>query len=136
MTPEAMAGLHARAFTAPPPWSVSDFAALLARPEVFAVVREDGFALGRAIAGEAELLTLAVQPGARRRGVGRALLAGFLEEARMRGAARAFLEVGEDNLAARGLYAAAGFMRVGRRRGYLRTPEGVAADALVLARDL
>lgn len=137
MTPEALAALHGRCFRFPPPWSAADFAGFAADPLAFLLVEGDaGFLLGRAVAGEAELLTLAVAPEARRRGLGRKLLARFLYQAQLRGAERAFLEVAADNPAAISLYESAGFARAGSRTGYYRTPEGNRIDALVLARDL
>ena len=52
---------------------------------------------------------LAVVPGFRGRGVGRALLAAVDERARARGCVKVTLEVREDNAQARGLYQAHGF---------------------------
>jgi ribosomal-protein-alanine N-acetyltransferase len=135
MTPDALAALHARCFQTPPPWSGTDFAGLTADPLVFLLVEGDGgFLLGRAVAGEAELLTLAVAPEARRRGLGRKLVARFLYQARLRGSERAFLEVSARNAAAVALYESAGFEPAGRRRNYYITPDGERFDALVLAR--
>ncbi|AMY67857.1 GNAT family N-acetyltransferase [Frigidibacter mobilis] len=134
MSPEALAALHAACFTVPRPWSAAEFAGLLARPDAFLLPAPAGFLLGRALAGEAELLTLAVDPGARRAGTGSRLVAQFLAEAAGRGAEAAFLEVAEDNLAAIALYATAGFAQAGRRRGYYRLPGGGATDALVMTR--
>ncbi|MFN4101064.1 MAG: GNAT family N-acetyltransferase, partial [Pararhodobacter sp.] len=107
MTPEALAALHARAFATPPPWSAAGFAGLLDSPLVFLTADAQGraFALGRVVAGEAELLTLATDPAARRQGLARAQMAAFEREAQARGAVTAFLEVAEDNAAARALYA-------------------------------
>lgn len=137
MTPEALATLHARCFQSPPPWSAADFAGFLADPLAFLLVEGDaGFLLGRAVAGEAELLTLAVAPEARRRGLARTLVARFLYQAQLRGADRAFLEVAADNAPALSLYESAGFTAAGRRRGYYLAPDGQHSDALVLARDL
>lgn len=137
MTPEALAALHGRCFRSPPPWSAADFAGFLADPLAFLLVEGDaGFLLGRAVAGEAELLTLAVAPEARRLGLGRKLVARFLYQAQLRGAERAFLEVGADNGPALALYESAGFSLAGARRGYYRAEDGSPADALVLARDL
>lgn len=137
MTPEALALLHARCFRAPPPWSAADFAGLLADPLVFLLVEGDaGFLLGRAVAGEAELLTLAVAPEARRLGLGRKLVARFLYQAQLRGAERTFLEVRADNAPAIALYESAGFTAAGRRRGYYLGQDGNRTDALVLAREL
>ncbi|HZV84470.1 MAG TPA: GNAT family N-acetyltransferase [Brevundimonas sp.] len=131
---ERLADLHAGAFDAP--WDAAAFATLLDQPGVAAAVTPDGFILIRTVAGEAEILTLAVRPAARRRGVGADLLAQALILAAAGGAGRIFLEVAEDNTAARALYAGAGFAEAGRRRGYYGRKDGPAADALVLARDL
>jgi [ribosomal protein S18]-alanine N-acetyltransferase len=137
MTPAELAILHARAFTTPRPWSEAEFAALLADPLAFLLVEGDaGFLLGRAVAGEAELLTIAVAPEARRLGLGRKLVSRFIYQARLRGAESAFLEVAEDNAAALGLYMTAGFSEAGRRRRYYRTPGGRDIDALVMIRAL
>jgi ribosomal-protein-alanine N-acetyltransferase len=137
MTPAGLAALHARAFITPRPWSEAEFAALLTDPLAFLLVEGDAaFLLGRAVAGEAELLTIAVTPEARRLGLGRKLVGRFIYQARLRGAESAFLEVAEDNAAARRLYLAAGFSETGRRRGYYRTPDGRAVDALVMVRSL
>lgn len=123
--PEALAALHARAIAVPPPWSAAAFAATLADPACFLCLQPGALLVGRAVAGEAEVLTLATDPSQRRRGLGRALLAAFEAEAARRGAAQAFLEVAADNAAARALYAGAGWAEVGRRPGYY--PGGVAA---------
>ena len=117
-----MAQLHALCFDAPPPWRAEDFAGCLSSPLVFVVADAQGvaygFALGRVVADEAELLTLAILPTLRRQGRGRALLAQFHSQARQRGAQSAFLEVSARNAAACALYVAAGYQPVGRRAGY------------------
>jgi ribosomal-protein-alanine N-acetyltransferase len=137
VTPAELAALHARCFRTPPPWSAADFAAFVADPLAFLLVEGDaGFLLGRAVAGEAELLTLAVAPESRRLGLGRRLVARFVYQARLRQAQRAFLEVSAENPAAIALYDSAGFRTEGRRRGYYATPGGPRVDALVMARDL
>lgn len=135
--PEALAALHARSIRTPAPYSAADFAGFLVDPLAFVLVEGDaGLLLGRAVAGEAELLTIAVAPEARRRGLGRKLIARFLYQAQLRAAERAFLEVAADNSAAIALYESAGFARAGVRRGYYLTPEGQRVDALVMAREL
>jgi ribosomal-protein-alanine N-acetyltransferase len=95
-----------------------------------------GLILMRAIAGEAEVLTLAVEPSHRRRGVARALLRAGLTQAAASGAEEVFLEVAADNVAALALYRAEGFREAGHRGGYYRRPGGAAVDALVLRRTL
>lgn len=129
----ALAAMHHACFTAPRPWSEAEIAGLLADPTVFLLEAPAGFLMGRAVAGEAELLTLAVDPAARRTGTGRALVARFLDEARARGGETAFLEVSAENDAAIALYDSAGFVTAGRRRGYYATSDGRRIDALVMS---
>lgn len=136
MTPAEMAALHARSFSTPRPWSEAEITELLASPLVFALTRPGAFLLGRVVAGEAELLTIAVHPDQRRSGLGGALVDAFVTEARARGGESAFLEVAASNTAARALYANCGFGPAGRRRGYYHRPDGTSEDALVLVRSL
>lgn len=131
---DRLAAVHAEAFDAP--WDAAAFAGLLDQEGVFAVEAPDGFILMRAVAGEAEILTLAVRPPARRRGLGGQLVELGALGAADRGADRVFLEVAEDNTAARVLYARAGFEEAGRRRGYYARPDGSRRDALLLALNL
>ena len=133
-TAKRLADLHAQAFDAP--WSVEAFADLLEQAGVFAMATDNGFILIRVVADEAEILSLAVHPQARQRGLGRALVEHGAVEATRRGAVRLFLEVAEDNTAARALYAQTGFVEAGRRVRYYARTDGSTADALVLARDL
>ena len=86
--------------------------------------------------GEAEILTLAVAPWARRRGVGAALVEAVAIEAVARGAGALFLEVAADNDAAVGIYLKTGFEQAGLRRAYYARASGPAMDALVLRRRL
>jgi ribosomal-protein-alanine N-acetyltransferase len=130
--------LHRQAFEplGERPWTRRDMAELLASPGVAGLFvevegREDGFALWRTVADEAELLTIAVQFDRRRHGLGRALLAAVVGQARRCGAQCLFLEVGADNEPARSFYSQAGFVEVGRRPDYYRRHTGFA-DALVL----
>jgi len=129
-----LARLHAQAFDAP--WDAPALGGLLRQAGVFGLgVDTAGFILCRVVADEAEILTLATAPSARRQGLGRRLVEAAAETAALRGATRLFLEVADDNAAARALYTRAGFVEVGRRRGYYARSEGGAVDALVLALD-
>ena len=132
MTAARMAALHAAAFVVPRPWSAAEISDLLASPLSFALSEPQGFILGRVVAGEAEVLTIAVEPAAQGRGIGGRLLARFLAEAAQRGAATVFLEVAAPNGAARALYARAGFVETGLRPGYF----GSGLDAVVMRRAL
>ena len=134
----ALASLHALAFQQP--WAAAAFTSLLEGAGVFALLAKTdgpaGFVLCRTVAGEAEILTLAVAPSARRSGVARALMAAAIDLARQAGAEAMFLEVGAGNAAAVTLYARLGFIETGRRRSYYdRDAEG-REDALIMHLDL
>lgn len=129
-----LAELHAAAFAAP--WDAAAFEALFGQKGVFAIEEPDGFILLRGVADEAEILTLAVSPSARRRGLGARLVREGGTGAASRGATRLFLEVADDNAAALALYARAGFVEAGRRPGYYVRPDGGRQDALILALNL
>jgi ribosomal-protein-alanine N-acetyltransferase len=129
----ALAELHAACFPPPSGWGSDAIALMLGLPGAFGLWRPgEGFVLARAAGGEAEILTLAVVPGARRRGLGATLVSAAMVAAVTHGAEAMFLEVAEGNRPALRLYRRLGFAEVGRRRRYY--PDG--ADALVLRRDL
>ncbi|MEM8742280.1 MAG: GNAT family N-acetyltransferase [Pseudomonadota bacterium] len=132
MTPVDLAALHARCFTqAPPPWSEVAFAEALAAPGGLALTRPGACLIGRVTGPEAELLTLAVDPDHRRRGLAAALVAAFHRQAGAAGAKDAFLEVARTNHPARALYEASGYLQAGCRPGYY-----AGTDALILRKSL
>ena len=119
-------------------WTAPQCAGLLPMPGVWLTLARDradivGFALGRAVLREAELLLLAVRRDFQRKGVGLLLLRRFAAVANARGAERLHLEVRDGNHALR-LYTAAGFAEVGRRRNYYTGSDGQIYDALTLAK--
>jgi ribosomal-protein-alanine N-acetyltransferase len=95
-----------------------------------------GFSVSRLAADEAEILSIAVAPGYRGRGLSRNLLLTHLGHLAGRGVRRVFLEVEENNQPARRLYERAGFGLVGRRERYYRQPDGEQLNALLMSRDL
>ena len=120
-------------------WTASQCAGLLPMPGVWLILAHRaetaiGFALARSVAGEAELLLLAVRRDAQGRGIGKLLLDRFAEEAKDRGATRLHLEVREGNHAL-SLYERAQFRLVGRRRNYYSGKAGQTYDALTLAKN-
>jgi [ribosomal protein S18]-alanine N-acetyltransferase len=135
-----LAQLHSTCFP-DDPWPPQALAEIAAMAGVFGrIARDDetaedaavtGLALAQSLGKECEILTLGVVPARRRVGIGSALLAAVIAEAGCRGAQTLFLEVAEDNIAARALYAAHGFIQIGRRANYYRRFSG-PADALVL----
>lgn len=126
-----MAAIHTASFPPGARWGASAMTLQLMLPGTFGFLEPDGFVLARVAADEAEILTLAVIPTARRTGLASRLLRAALVRAASEGALRMLLEVAEDNVAGRALYARMGFEQVGRRRGYY----GAGTDALVLRWD-
>ena len=135
----ALAVLHAAAFRRG--WSEDEFERMLIDKNVIAhramVGRTlAGFIVSRLAAGEAEILSVAVAPARRGRGLARKLLDLHLRRLAGLGATAVFLEVDEDNASARRLYDRARFRDVGRRPAYYARGSGPPANALVLRRDL
>lgn len=129
MTPAVLADLHAKAFSPERGWTAEEFGSLLASPHTYLFTKNHGFALVRAIAGEAELLTLAVDPAHQQNGIANGLM---LEWMRAVPAKTAFLEVAADNMAAQALYTKHGFAKSGLRKAYYRRPNGPTVDAVLM----
>ncbi len=92
-----------------------------------------GFLVARRMGDEVEILNLAVDVWARRRGLGSSLLGAALEFGRASGVKRALLEVRESNTGAIAFYLRHGFAATGKRLRYYQQP---TEDALVLSRQL
>ena len=139
-----LAEIHRAAF--PHGWSGDEFAALLRQENVFGLIMRRqllrpgsqpvGFVLIRIAADEAEMLTLAVLPSRRRRGVGGELAEEAMRRLYREGARSVFLEVDEGNEAALVLYRRLGFETVGTRSGYYVEAGARPGNALVMRRQL
>ena len=136
MTPLQMAKLHAAAFTTQRPWSEAEFATLIESPHVFIITDPYCFALGRAVADEVELLTLATNPNQQRHGHAQRCLKRFHQEARARQASTALLEVASDNQAACRLYENNHYSIFAERPNYYHRPNGQRIAALIMSRPL
>lgn len=79
------------------------------------------------VGDQSEILTLATHPDARQNGLGYDLLDHAIQTLRHTGVADLFLEVAEDNVAAKALYRKMGFTPIGRRPGYYRRAKGRVA---------
>ncbi|APG83205.1 GNAT family N-acetyltransferase [Sinorhizobium americanum] len=140
----AAATLHSQRFAKP--WSDGEIHALLLQKTVFGFAARQtngalrpafgGFVLSRAAAGEAEVLSIGVDPRFARSGLGWRLMQAVMREAIVKGAETLFLEVDETNLAAIGLYGKLGFAKVGERKGYYQGASGSRTAALVMRLDL
>lgn len=139
--PEAAAQVLARGFS-------DYFVPIAANPEVLLgmaradsvdlnvsrVVLLDGQPVAAALIARRErrssrLAGMAVGPEARHRGVGRALMAQLLDEAKTRGERTMVLEVIEQNAPAGRLYENCGFRKIRRRTGHAGRPAAPADDA-------
>ena len=121
------------------PWSRGAFLYELEQNHVARcyVVREVGRVIGYLclweVADELHITNIAVHPGLRRRGIGRALLSAVLDDGRQRALRLVVLEVRPSNVGALGIYESFGFRVVGRRRGYYYD---TGEDALVMEASL
>jgi [ribosomal protein S18]-alanine N-acetyltransferase len=95
-----------------------------------------GFAVSRMAADEAEILSIALAPSHRGRGLSRNLLLTHLGHLAGRGVRTVHLEVEENNQAARRLYDGTGFTVTGRRERYYQQPGGEQLNAVLMRRDL
>ena len=132
----AMAAIHAACFAKS--WDAAEIGQFLGVPGCLALTASAapaqpprGFLIVRSAGDEAEILTLAVDPACRRLGLARALLGAATAALRDGGSKRLFLEVGDGNSAARGLYQSLGAVVVGRRPRYYE--HGADADIFSLA---
>lgn len=110
-------------------WPASVFRAELERARTLALASLDprgaviGYALGWKVLDECELLSFAVRPGWRRRGVGSGLLRAYFARLLDRGVHSLRLEVRESNRSAQRLYRGLGMAHCGERRHYYRDGE-------------
>lgn len=131
---DAVVAIDAECFDVP--WPTDSWHAELSRSYCTVMLATDGdggellgLSCDWCLPDDGHLLRLATRPSARRRGIGRTLLASVVERARRAGCGQVLLEVGAANLAAQRLYAWHGFVEIARRVGYYRAPPD---DAIVM----
>jgi len=146
----SLADIHARGFDHG--WSEDDIAATLAGKGVNCLVANiqgkgatgpKGFMIMRTLAGQSEILTIAIDPDFRRNGMARALMDQAIRQLRSDKISQFFLEVSEYNQAALKLYNALNFKQISRRKSYYshqpaRSPgrDYSKANALVMQLEL
>ena len=135
----AIADLQAACFSEV--WGPEFLGRLLAQPGAFSLVAMDlgapaGFLVARAVAGEAEILSLGVRHASRRQGFGSGLVRMAATRAAAMGASQICLEVAVENQAARALYGGLGYREVGSRPAYYQGRGGIRGDGLILKRAL
>ena len=136
LQPSDMAKLHAQSGLEQRPWTAQEFSQLCAAENSLLIEQDYGFALGRVIHTEVELLLLIVSQAQRKQGLGKTYLQLFEEAARQRDGKICRLEVGAENTAARALYQKCGYAEHGLRKAYYCKVNGSREDALVLAKSL
>ena len=124
-----LAELHAKCFPHKP-WVAADFADLQ-KSGCEIIASQNGFIVYRAVADEAEIITIGVAPDARRTGIAAAMLGIIEGDLKKRGVKHIFLEVAADNAPARGLYQGNGYTEIGTRPKYY---DGV--DAILMRKDI
>jgi ribosomal-protein-alanine N-acetyltransferase len=139
----ALAEIHGHSFAHQ--WDADELARLSAqdgailllarRASPYGTRRPLGFLLLRQVADEAEVLTLAVDPRHRGRGIGKRLMQDGMFRLYGERCKSLFLEVDAANQPALLLYKALGFRQVGERKGYYRDSAG-GGTALVMRVDL
>jgi ribosomal-protein-alanine N-acetyltransferase len=136
-----MAAIHAASFARP--WSTLDFERLLGERGVIGdglflgnATKPAGFVLSRMVIDEAEILTIAVAPEVRGKGLSIPLLERHLDELSRRGVRMVHLEVEEGNPSAVALYRRFGFTETGRREGYYQKADGSRVTALTMTLEL
>jgi ribosomal-protein-alanine N-acetyltransferase len=136
---DTLTKIHEECF--PRYWNRQAFTDFFAVKDTFALLVEEG---DRAIAmmvcrvtfDQADVLTLAVLPAFRRRGIAKMLVEKTLDSCKECGAKKLFLEVEDGNIAALKLYENAGFKNISRRKLYYQQLDGSLTDALVMAKKL
>lgn len=135
----ALARIHAASFHRG--WGADEFERLLAERATHAHVACDGpeggilaFVLSHVVLPEGEILTIAVAPKARGKGLGGKLLAHHLGRLAALGVTLSHLEVEAGNAPALALYRRLGYVEAGRRKGYYQGADG-ASDAIIMRRD-
>lgn len=122
----------------PSPWSEAVLQRYFAKQAIDACLIDDqcwGFCVYDQIAGEAELLLVAVAAQHRRLGLGTLMINHMLQQLQNSCAERVFLEVRQSNIAAIQLYEGLGFNQVGVRPNYYPVEQG-REDALLLCSEL
>ncbi|GAB2044933.1 ribosomal protein S18-alanine N-acetyltransferase [Agathobaculum sp. TL06] len=114
------------------PWSADMLREELGKG-LFLVAERDGAAVGyvgcQTVLDEGYITNVAVSPGCRRQGIGRALIGALVSCAKVQGLAFVTLEARASNMPAIALYENAGFQKVGVRKNFYTAP---AEDALLM----
>lgn len=124
-----LAKLHASCFPHHP-WGAADFADLK-KSGCDIIASQNGFIVYRAVADEAEIITIGVLPDARRGGIAAAMLGIVENELKKSGIKKIFLEVAENNTPARAMYEKNGYVQIGRRPKYYDGVDAILMEKVI-----
>ena len=131
LKPRDLSSIHHQCFISPRPWTTEEFSQLLKKNLL--IQKSRSFLMGKIVKGEAEILTLAVSPSERRKGLGSFLMESFIRRATEARVDRIILDVAADNKPALDLYMKFSFINIGERKAYYSSNTQVSAsNALVL----
>ena len=119
------------------PWSENSIRYELTNPLSLWLVAVDGEKLlgyigSQTVMDEADMMNVAVDPAARRRGIALRLVQALVQALAAKQVRALTLEVRAGNEPAKALYEQLGFLQVGRRPNYYRNPK---EDALILRKE-
>lgn len=119
------------------PWSENSIRYELTNPLSLWFVAVDGEKLlgyigSQTVMDEADMMNVAVDPAARRRGIALRLVQALVQALAAKQVRALTLEVRAGNEPAKALYEQLGFLQVGRRPNYYRNPK---EDALILRKE-
>ena len=126
---DKLAELHKQCFP-DKPWSASDFADLK-KSGCEIIASNNGFIVWRAVADQAEIISIGVAPNARRQGIAETMILLMEQELKKSSVVNVFLEVNEVNVPAKNLYKKMGFLPTGTRPKYY---DGI--DAVIMQKDI
>ncbi|MBP80254.1 MAG: ribosomal-protein-alanine acetyltransferase [Deltaproteobacteria bacterium] len=136
MTPDQMRELHLTTRDNTRVWTAQEYRTVINDPSAILFSGENGFAVGRVVHDEAELLMIIVKHDQQLRGFGRGYLHGFEMECHKRGAKTCFLEVAANNNTAKSLYYSSGYQQTGTRKLYYHMNNNQRLDALIFKKNL
>ena len=130
-----LAKLHAASFEAA--WNEKDLGEVLAGSACVALLATSddgpvGFLIYRAVADEAEIITICVDPAYQRRGAGLQIVSAAQQLLKSLKINNLFLEVAAGNRDAISLYKRAGFVEAGKRKAYYARKNGETEDAIIM----
>jgi ribosomal-protein-alanine N-acetyltransferase len=133
----AVAEIESRAYSHP--WTRGNFENSIKAGHMGLTLRDPSgtlvaYAVLMPVVDEMHLLNITVDPHRQRQGLGRLMLAVTLATSHTHHLHTMLLEVRPSNAGALALYLEAGFVEIGRRKGYYPASGNVREDALVLRR--